>query len=67
MQDVLLKRAEAIEDVKTNLEIFADIMLNGYATIMERVPSFTTSILSMPEGNGSGIGLGEKVTQAISK
>ena len=67
MEDVLLKRAEAIEEVKEKLEVFADIMINGYATIMERVPSFTTSILSMPEGNGSGIGLGEKVTQALEK
>lgn len=65
--DILFKRASAIEEVKSKLIIFADIMVNGYQTIVERVPSFTTSVLSMPKGSGSGIGLGEKVTQAIGK
>lgn len=49
------------------LNVLGVILINGYITIMERVSSFSTSILVMPEGNGSGIGLGEKVTHAIKK
>lgn len=63
--DVLFKRASAIEEVKCKLLLFSDIMINGYQSIYERVPSFTTSILSMSEGGGNGISLGKKVIQAI--
>lgn len=65
--DILFKRATAIEEVKENLILFSDIMINGFQTITERVPSFTNSILSMQSGSRSGVGLGEKVTQAIGK
>lgn len=63
--DILLKRAEAIKEVKEKLEIYTDIMLNGYVTICERIPSTSTSILAMSEGTHSNFGLGKKTQEQL--
>lgn len=67
MEDLMIKKAEAIHEVKFKLSLYAEIMTNGFLPIVDRVPSFTSSILTMPQSNGIGKGLGEKVTQAITE
>lgn len=67
MENFLIKKAEAIEQVKFNLKRFYELYSYGLPTVEERIPSFTRSILPIPDGSHSGIDLGSKVTKATAQ
>ena len=65
MSDFFFERYQAIEEVKERLNLIASFYELGVPSIIDRVPSFTTSLLQVnTSGSNSSNDLGSKVTTA---
>lgn len=66
MDQLEQKKVDTIREVKRKLNIYSLIMKNGHMTMLERIPSFTTSVLKIPEKYSIYPNLGKKVCKAIA-
>lgn len=62
------KMAEAIDEVMSNLNCYADLIHYGIASTLDRVPSsFTTSVIRYSNNQGSSTDLGKKLVEAATE